>query len=139
MTTREIGDEWMVEDADGRWLARQLAQCVAMELVDPSQQYLDALPHPAPPPPDTGGLMLAIFADPPVGLGKQMARALVRDYPDAQLALDRGNWPLVRASVEDMREDEFLSQEEYERILGLLEHFGIPDDPTEDDPTEGAD
>lgn len=109
----------------------QTSGAVVLVMTEPSEQFLEHLAKAQPSSPDVGGLMLAIFADPPTGLGKQQARALVRDYPDAQLALDRGNWPLVRASVQDMLEDEFLSQEEYARVLGLLEHFGIPDDPTE--------
>lgn len=78
--------------------------------------------------PDPNGLMLAVFADPPNGLGRQKARAMARDYGDVTLALQHENYSLVRAAVEDMLADDFIDQSEYDVLQGLMENFNIPNE-----------
>lgn len=92
------------------------------------QAYNAALPAPAQKvAPDVGGFRLAVFADPPVGVGKAKARALARDYPDSQIGLDQGNWPVVRASLADMLADRAVTNAQYNTIVALMAQYGIPE------------
>lgn len=74
---------------------------------------------------DTGAIMLTVFADPPIGLGKTKSRLMVQNYPDAQIALDRQNWPALFSALDDMIEDDFLDQEELNLIVKILNSRGV--------------
>lgn len=68
-----------------------------------------------------GDLLLGIFAT----LGKETARALARDYPDAVLAIDHGNWPVLGESMADMIADGALTQQQAADLNALFEQFGV--------------
>lgn len=70
---------------------------------------------------DRGDLLLAIFDV----LGKETARSLARDYPDAVLAIDHGNWAVLGESMADMLADEALTQQQAADLNALFEQFGV--------------
>lgn len=85
----------------------------------------DPLPEPEPPSPspDTGGFLEAIMG----ALGKSTGRALLRDYPDAQIALDRARWGLLHAAVADMHADGALTDDQRDTVLALAAEHHIPE------------
>lgn len=78
-------------------------------------------PDPVPVEVNRGDLLLAIFAV----LGKDTARGLARDYPDAVLAIDHGNWPVLAESMGDMLSDGALTQQQFADLGALFEQFGV--------------
>lgn len=72
--------------------------------------------------PDPGGMLLAVFA----AFGKSAARQIAGKYPDFQIALDRGNWPVARAAVDDALTAGDLTQAKYDTMQSLFTQYGIP-------------
>ncbi len=71
--------------------------------------------------PVPGDILLDVFAT----LGKLKARSLARDYPDAMLAIDHKNWPVLFAAVQEMVTNGDLSSEEYQGVVALLASHGV--------------
>lgn len=109
-------------------------EAVEVESGDPRTGELlsEPEPEPQPAPPDAPAFKLAVFADPPIGLGKTRARLFARDYPDGLQSLDAGNWALARESVADALANTepsliTLTQTEHGVILALMAAFHIPE------------
>lgn len=105
----------------------------AWSCITPSQAYLDAhpTPEPPPPPPDAGGYMLAVYAEPPVGLGEERAQLIGRDWPQGVIALQRGNYELARAVLDKMLANTnptftTITEAEHATMLALMDTFHIP-------------
>lgn len=119
-----VGDTYT--DADGLWRVTGVntaGEVTSAVLVEPSEAFLNGLPEPVEPEPvvNRGDLLLAIFEV----LGKDTARGLARDYPDAVLAIDHGNWAFLGESMTDMLADEALTQQQAADLNALFEQFGV--------------
>ena len=108
--------------ADARLGETAIEQAEYDSLKATIQAYNDALPVVLPVTPDPGGLLLDIFG----ALGKPIARAVASKYPDFQAGLDRGNWPVARAAVDDALAAGDLTQSQYDILQTLFDEHGIP-------------
>jgi len=127
---RNDGSEWVAESDEALLGAEVLSEEQYIAAVAANEAYNEANPDTPPEPtpaPNIGNFRLAVFADAPVGVGKQKARALARDYPDSQVGLDQGNWAVVRGALADMLADAAVTQEEHDRIESLMAQFNIPE------------
>ena len=80
------------------------------------------LPEPSPRP-DRDGFIEEGLAT----MGRQRSNELMRNYPIFLRALERGNWPLVRATLADALADGVLIQQEHDTLAGLLDEYHIPE------------
>lgn len=120
----DVGDTYT--DTDGLWLVtavNQSGEVVSAALTEPSQGYLSRLPMPVEPEPviDRGDLLLAIFAT----LGKPKARLLASAYPDAQIAINHGNWTVLGEAMDEMIQAGDLSAQEASDLNALFQQFGV--------------
>jgi len=118
------GSDWLARYGEALGVSGEIEQFSDEGDPRPAGARVEPQPARTPAQPDTGGLLLAIFSED--GLGKRRARQMVRQYPDAQIALERQAWPLVRAAVADMQADAFLTEPEHTTLLALLDAFNIP-------------
>lgn len=119
-----VGDTYT--DADGTWRVTGVntaGEVTSAVLVEPSEAFLNGLPDPVEPEPvvNRGDLLLAIFAT----LGKPKARALNRDYGDAALSIQHGNWEQLGEAMAEMIQNGDLNAEEVTALNALFKQFGV--------------
>lgn len=76
-------------------------------------------------PPDVGNLKLHVFDD-TNGLGRNVTRQLVRDYPDLLDAVNERNWTQLRAAIDDAHTDGALTDTQHSTLLDILNQNNVP-------------